>query len=177
MAITRLGPNQLLNLANNVTGTLPTGNGGTGATSFTAGKLLQFVNQEEQTSFVTNSSSAVDSGINVSITPTATNSKILLTTNFITRTANNTYCAFYVYRQINGGGYSELDQLEIGWHYYLNETTSTTFYSKKVDTTHNTTNQIDYKIYCHVQGGGGNMSILVDNAHNLGNISAMEIGA
>ena len=61
MAITRLGPNQSVNLASNVTGTLPTGNGGTGATSFTAGKLLQFVNQEEQTSFVTNSSSAVGS--------------------------------------------------------------------------------------------------------------------
>ena len=37
MAITRLGPNQSVNLANNVTGTLPTANGGTGATSFTAG--------------------------------------------------------------------------------------------------------------------------------------------
>ena len=58
MAITRLGPNQLLNLASNVTGTLPTGNGGTGATSFTAGKLLQFVNQEENTAFNTTSSSA-----------------------------------------------------------------------------------------------------------------------
>jgi len=33
MALTRLGPNQLLNLASNVTGTLPTANGGTGATS------------------------------------------------------------------------------------------------------------------------------------------------
>ena len=42
--------------------------------AITTGKVLQFVNQEEQTSFVTNSSSAVDSGINVSITPTATNS-------------------------------------------------------------------------------------------------------
>ena len=37
MALTRLGPNQAVNLASNVTGTLPTANGGTGATSFTAG--------------------------------------------------------------------------------------------------------------------------------------------
>ena len=37
MAITRLGPNQSVNLASNVTGTLPTANGGTGATSFTGG--------------------------------------------------------------------------------------------------------------------------------------------
>jgi len=39
MALTRLGPNQSVNLASNVTGTLPTANGGTGATSFTAGAL------------------------------------------------------------------------------------------------------------------------------------------
>jgi hypothetical protein len=37
MALTRLGLNQSINLATNVTGTLATGNGGTGATSFTAG--------------------------------------------------------------------------------------------------------------------------------------------
>ena len=41
MALTRLGPNQSVNLASNVTGTLPTGNGGTGATSFAPGKVLQ----------------------------------------------------------------------------------------------------------------------------------------
>ena len=41
MAITRLGPNQSVNLASNVTGTLPAANGGTGATSFTKGKVLQ----------------------------------------------------------------------------------------------------------------------------------------
>ena len=43
MAITRLGPNQSVNLASNVTGTLPTANGGTGATSFAPGKVLQVV--------------------------------------------------------------------------------------------------------------------------------------
>ena len=41
MALTRLGLNQSINLATNVTGTLATGNGGTGATSFAPGKILQ----------------------------------------------------------------------------------------------------------------------------------------
>jgi len=41
MALTRLGLNQSINLASNVTGTLATGNGGTGATSFAPGKLVQ----------------------------------------------------------------------------------------------------------------------------------------
>ena len=43
MALTRLGLNQSINLASNVTGTLPTANGGTGATSFAPGKVLQVV--------------------------------------------------------------------------------------------------------------------------------------
>ena len=43
MALTRLGPNQLLNLTSNVTGTLPAANGGTGLTSFAPGKILQVV--------------------------------------------------------------------------------------------------------------------------------------
>ena len=41
MALTRLGLNQSINLASNVTGTFATGNGGTGATSFSPGKVLQ----------------------------------------------------------------------------------------------------------------------------------------
>ena len=40
MALTRLGSNQSVNLANNVTGTLPAANGGTGATSFDAAGLV-----------------------------------------------------------------------------------------------------------------------------------------
>ena len=145
--------------------------------AISTGKVLQFVNSEEQTAFSTTSSSAVDTGINVSITPTSASSKILLTTNFNMRTAGNTYAAFFVYRQINGGGYSQLDQLEVANHYYLNETISTIFYGKKVDTTHNTTNQIDYKIYCHVQGGGSTLTVLIDSTSQLGNFTAMEIGA
>ena len=43
MALTRLGLNQSINLASNVTGTLPVANGGTGATSFAQGKVLQVV--------------------------------------------------------------------------------------------------------------------------------------
>ena len=48
MALTRLGPNNSssisgINLASQVTGTLATGNGGTGATSFAPGKVLQVV--------------------------------------------------------------------------------------------------------------------------------------
>ena len=57
MAITRIGPNQSINLASNITGTLPTGNGGTGATSFSPGKVLN---------------------VYQAVTPTSSSSKFLL---------------------------------------------------------------------------------------------------
>ena len=42
MALTRLGLNQSVNLASNVTGTLPAANGGTGATSFAQERFWNF---------------------------------------------------------------------------------------------------------------------------------------
>jgi isoaspartyl peptidase/L-asparaginase-like protein (Ntn-hydrolase superfamily) len=77
MALTRLGLNQSINLASNVTGTLATGNGGTGATSFSPGKVGQVINAQ-QGYFQTNSTSFVDTGLTASITPSATSSKVLV---------------------------------------------------------------------------------------------------
>ena len=42
MALTRLGPNQAVNLSTNTTGTLGVANGGTGLTSGTADQYLKF---------------------------------------------------------------------------------------------------------------------------------------
>jgi len=80
MAITRIGPNQSINLASNITGTLPTGNGGTGATSFAPGKIGQVLSttKTDATSVSQSSSFADISGMSVAITPTATSSKILV---------------------------------------------------------------------------------------------------
>ena len=77
MAITRLGPNQSINLASNVTGTLPTANGGTGATSFTPGKVLQVVSTTKTSTFQTTSASMVSvTGFSAAITPSSTSNKI-----------------------------------------------------------------------------------------------------
>ena len=78
MALTRLGPNQSVNLASNVTGTLPTANGGTGATSFTKGKILQIQNTTATTQKTTTSSSSFVEAYTVDITPSSTSSKILI---------------------------------------------------------------------------------------------------
>ena len=77
MALTRLGLNQSINLASNVTGTLATGNGGTGATSFSPGKVGQVINAQ-QGYFQTNSTSFTDTGLTASIPPSATSSKVLV---------------------------------------------------------------------------------------------------
>jgi hypothetical protein len=85
MALTRLGLNQSINLATNVTGTLATGNGGTGATSFAPGKILQAVtsintygSQSSTSTSYFDMESASSTTWETSITPSATSSKILI---------------------------------------------------------------------------------------------------
>ena len=89
MALTRLGLNQAINLSTNttgnlnlasqVTGTLPTANGGTGATSFAPGKVLQCISYTHGAATATSSTSFVNfSSMLVTITPSATDSKILV---------------------------------------------------------------------------------------------------
>jgi len=78
MALTRLGLNQSINLASNVTGTLATGNGGTGATSFSPGKVLQ-VQHSSVASVLTSTTTTFASVISVDITPSNSSNKIYLT--------------------------------------------------------------------------------------------------
>jgi hypothetical protein len=79
MALTRIGLNQSINLASNVTGTLPTGNGGTGATSFAPGKVLQVVNATNSTQITMSTGSYTwTDNISLAITPSSTSSKILI---------------------------------------------------------------------------------------------------
>ena len=77
MALTRIGLNQSINLASNVTGTLPAANGGTGATSFTKGKVLQVVSSSSTTETFTSSGTYSDIA-SASITPASTSNKILV---------------------------------------------------------------------------------------------------
>jgi hypothetical protein len=82
MALTRIGLNQSINLASNVTGTLPVANGGTGATSFAPGKVLQTLQMTEGTQASSTSTSFVDTSLTLAITPSATSSKILVFASF-----------------------------------------------------------------------------------------------
>ena len=73
MAITRLGG------ANAISGIIPVANGGTGASSFTKGKVLQTVSANKTDAFSTTSTSFVDvTGLSVSITPASSSNKIYI---------------------------------------------------------------------------------------------------
>ena len=73
MAITRLGG------ANAISGIVPVANGGTGASSFTKGKILQVVNATKTDTLATTSSSFTDiTGLSASITPSSTSNKIFV---------------------------------------------------------------------------------------------------
>ena len=97
MALTRLGPNQAVNLATNTTGPLGVANGGTGLTSGTtdqflkftgsttlasaadnAGKILQIKNVASTATTATSSSSYTATALDLSITPTSASSKIIV---------------------------------------------------------------------------------------------------
>ena len=73
MALTRLGLNQAVNLATNVTGTLPTANGGS--------KVGQVIQATTSSAVNVASTSNTDTGLTVNITPTATTSKVLVQVN------------------------------------------------------------------------------------------------
>ena len=77
MALTRLGLNQSVNLASNVTGTLPAANGGSGRTAVT-GNILQVVQGSDSTEMSTTSTSLVDVGLSASITPSSSSNKVLI---------------------------------------------------------------------------------------------------
>ena len=72
MALTRLGPNQSINLASNITGTLPSGN-------LPAGSILQVVQTLKTDTYSQTATSFTDiTGLSVSITPSSSSNKILI---------------------------------------------------------------------------------------------------
>ena len=76
MVLTRLGLNQSVNLASNVTGTLPTAN-------LPAGSILQVVEGTSSPEHEATGSADQDIGLSVAITPSSSSSKVLVTVSFL----------------------------------------------------------------------------------------------
>ena len=69
-----------IDVTKGITGTLPTANGGTGATSFSPGKIAQVtVGSTNTTKAVSNDNGWYDTNLTGSITPSASDSKVLVT--------------------------------------------------------------------------------------------------
>ena len=77
MEITRLGG------ANAISGIIPVANGGTGASSFSPGKILQIVEGTSSTQHEATGSADQDIGLSVAITPSSSSSKVLVTVSFL----------------------------------------------------------------------------------------------
>jgi hypothetical protein len=166
MAITRLGG------ANAITGTIPT------SVAPGQGKLLQIQSDNSRSAGSTSSTTPVDYGMTCSITPNSTSNPIYIRTflpdcrNSGTTTVNT---VIHLYRQINGGGYSDLIKLTNGLLYNFDSQRVTLGFSGEFkDTTHNTTSQIDYKIYFKSGNSSYAQQINCD-AQGEATLTAMEI--
>ena len=89
-----------VNATTNVTGALPVANGGTGATSFSPGKIGQVLNTINSSEAASSSSTFATTGLNLSITPTATSSKVLVvvTQAGVGKNSSNTKCQLKLQR-------------------------------------------------------------------------------
>ena len=205
MALTRLGPNQAVNLSTNTTGTLGVANGGTGLTSGTTDQILKFTGSttlassaeaaggkllQTQTALFTsqsahNSETYTASNYTDQITPSATNSKILVQFNFRSHVyqASGSECRsqLLIYRQINGGGFSEFYPANggVSWGIGVSSGERGMYYTPQLtfmDTTHNTTNAIDYTLYAR-RNTSATGSVNVGGSSIQAQVILMEIAA
>ena len=157
-----------------ITGTLPTGNGGTGATSYAPGKILQAQPASFTDTISTSSTSFGSTVITDQITPSATGSKIAIWING----GRGTYASgpaegqIKLYRQIGGGGFSDLTTIMLE---ALNEAGG---YAKPTTTFNyidspSTTSAVDYTLYIKTNA---NTWYLNSGSSRLG-ILLMEVGA
>ena len=177
-----------IDVTKGITGTIPVANGGTGLTSGTIGQFLKFTGsttlasaadngkllQVQSNTFTagisTSSTSYVATAVFDQITPSATDSKILI---WIAG-GRGSYGGgaaegnSVLYRQIGGGGFSAIRDM------HLSQVNEPGGYGKPslafnyIDTSHNTTSAIDYKVYIqtnantyHLNSGSSQIGIIL----------------
>ena len=156
MALTRIGLNQSINLASNVTGTLPTGNGGTGATSFAPGKILQVVTNTHTTRFETSSASYVAAtGYTVAITPSSSSNKVfVMISTILDNKASGRLAYATLYRTISGGSATDIinDAEGIAVGYSAGDRVFTPATLSALDSP-NTSSEVTYQVYVKNDNG------------------------
>ena len=174
MALTRLGLNQSVNLASNVTGTLPTGNGGTGATSFAPGKVLQVKYAYGNTTQSLNAVNNQDiTSLSIAITPASTSSKFLLSTVIQAKFTDNSGFGTSFVKTVGGSSSVIFTDVSTSAMYLNSSDTSIDsrgrFFLQFLDSP-STTSEITYKVQVDVDN-----SVTFQHAGNLSTFSVMEI--
>ncbi len=170
MAITRIGPNQSINLASNITGTLPTGNGGTGATSFSPGKVLQVITATDDTPRTTTSTSFVNASntLSVNITPSSSSNKIFAIATTPVRIDNQVSSGcITIYRDSTNLG----NTFGLGNQYSDDGGATWSPSSISVLDSPSSTSQLTYQVYLRTNNGTGTRI----NQDSRGTITVMEI--
>ena len=193
-----------IDVANMVTGATPVANGGTGLTSGTTNQFLKFTGSttlasaadntgkllQTQSALFTsqsahNSETYTASNYTDQITPSATNSKIFVTFNLRSHiyqaSGSEVRSQLAIYRQINGGGFSEFypANASVSWGIGVSSGERTMYYTPQInflDTTHNTTNAIDYTLYAR-RNTSSTGSVNVGGSSIQAQVILMEIGA
>jgi len=193
-----------IDVTKGITGTIPVANGGTGLASGTTGQFLKFTGSttlapaeagggkllQTQSALFTSSSahnteSYTASNYTDQITPSATDSKIFVCFNLrshIYQASGSTVRSqLAIYRQINGGGFSEFFPANAGISWGIGVSSGErTFYNTPqitfMDTTHNTTNAIDYTLYAR-RNTSSTGSVNVGGSSVQAQVILMEIAA
>jgi hypothetical protein len=172
MALTRLGLNQSINLASNVTGTLATGNGGTGSTSFAPGKVGQLVTANIGGSDVTTTSTSYSDLVTINITPSATSSSIyIIVSGNYNLFGNNSISEPQGYLTIRNASDSDLTRAQAYDEFRNSSRQCESGINISYYVSPNSTSQQTFKLSFKNTVSGGRFRML----HNATRITAMEI--
>lgn len=126
-----------------------------------AGMVIQTTHIPDTTDYSRHSSSSTSftaTGLNGAITPKFANSKIIVrfASSINTNTSSDHLVAYTIYRDIAGGGYSNMrattNHYGIG-SIYGDDRVQSPLIAEIIDTTHNTTSVITYRVYTRsIQG-------------------------
>jgi len=150
---------------------------GSGVLSFAAaggGKVLQAVTGTSSTASQGTETSFTDTGLNVTITPSATSSKILVmahTTGLID--TNDSFVYFTIERQISGGSDTNIGDSSIGLSHMRGDTVNISNVMVHALDSPSTTSAITYEFQRRVSADSG--AAMYQNVKS--NITVLEIGA
>jgi hypothetical protein len=151
-------------------GTVTAGNLSNTDIVYPAGHVLQEKYASTDTLVTNNGSTPMDIGFTASITPSATDN-ILYVHWFLPdcRKSGNTNLVAHLYRQVNGGGYSDIEDLCNALLYTATTTINSAGTSGVYkDTSYNSTAQVDYKIKFNSGQNVTGVKINSDNASHSG---------